>query len=109
MSVLPWEDAEVPPRGRFGRGLPAPTVDGMDALNALTSVVASHGEHGHIWFPFGLFWLALLGLGIWFLVRSRRFRTPPTGMERAREILAERFARGELTGEEYRERLEQLR
>jgi putative membrane protein len=33
----------------------------------------------------------------------------PTGMERARDILAERFARGEITGEEYRERLEQLR
>jgi uncharacterized membrane protein len=30
-------------------------------------------------------------------------------MERARDILAERYARGELTVDEYRERLEQLK
>ena len=81
----------------------------MNTLDAVTWVVASHGKHDGFWFPFGLLWLALLGFGIWFFfVRSRRFRQP-TGMERARDILAERFARGELTGEEYRERLEQLR
>ena len=81
----------------------------MSTLNAVTSVVASHGEHDHhYWFPFGLLWLVLLGIGIWFLVRGRRYRQP-SGMERARDILAERYARGEITGEEYRERLEQLR
>lgn len=80
----------------------------MNTLNALTSVVASHGEHDGYWFPFGLLWLALLAVGIWFLVRGRRFRQP-SDMDRARGILAERFARGEITGEEYRERLEQLR
>ena len=81
----------------------------MNTLNAVTSVVASHGEHDGFWFPFGLLWLALIGVGIWFLVRGGRFRRPPSGMEQARDILAERFARGELTGEEYRERLEQLK
>jgi len=80
----------------------------MNTLNAVTSVVASHGEHDGYWFPFGLLWLALLAVGIWFLVRGRRFRQP-SDMDRARGILAERFARGEITGEEYRERLEQLR
>jgi putative membrane protein len=81
----------------------------MNTLNALTSVVASQGEHDGFWFPFGLLWLALLGFGIWFLfIRGRRARQP-TGMERAQDILAERFARGEITGDEYRERLEQLR
>jgi len=30
-------------------------------------------------------------------------------VDRARDILAERYARGELTTDEYRERLEQLR
>jgi putative membrane protein len=80
----------------------------MDTLNALTSVVGSHGEHDHFWFPFGLLWLAVLGVGIWFLVRGRRFRQP-SGLEHARGILAERYARGEISGEEYRERLEQLR
>jgi putative membrane protein len=80
----------------------------MNTLNALTSVVASHAGHDGYWVPFGFLWLALLAVGIWFLVRGRRFRGP-SDMDRAREILAERFARGEITGEEYRERLEQLR
>jgi putative membrane protein len=35
--------------------------------------------------------------------------TPPDPRDRAREILAERYARGELTTEEYRERVDQLR
>jgi putative membrane protein len=80
----------------------------MNTLSAITSVVASHGEHDHYWFPFALFWLVLLGLGIWFVVRNRGYRQP-SGTDRARDILAERYARGEITGEEYRERLEQLR
>ncbi len=79
----------------------------MSTLNAVTSVVGSHGEH-HGFFPFALLWVALLGAGIYFLVRNRRSRQP-SGMERARDILAERYARGEITGEEYRERLEQLK
>jgi putative membrane protein len=108
MCVLPRGEAEVPSRGRFGGRVPARTVDGMNTLNAITSVVGSHGEHGGFWFPFGLLWLALLGVGIWFLVRGRRFRQP-SGMERARDILAERYARGEITHDEYRERLEQLK
>ena len=33
----------------------------------------------------------------------------PDPLDRAREILAERYARGELTTEEYRERVDQLR
>lgn len=87
----------------------ARTVGGMNALNALTSVVASHGEHDGYWFPFAFLWLVLLGVLIWFLVgRGRRYRHV-SGHERAQDILAERFARGEITGEEYRERLEQLR
>jgi putative membrane protein len=81
----------------------------MNALDTLTSVVASHGEHDGYWFPFAFLWLVLLGVLIWFLVtRGRRWR-PPSGTDRASDILAERFARGEITGEEYRERLEQLR
>lgn len=88
--------------------MPAPSVTVMNTLNAVTSVVASHGEHDGYWFPFGFLWLALLAVGIWFLVRGRRFR-PPSDMDRARGILAERYARGEITGDEYRERLEQLR
>ena len=45
---------------------------------------------------------------VWLV--SRRWRTAPgDGLDPAREILAERFARGELSADEYRERLEQLR
>ena len=82
----------------------------MNTYDALTSVVASHGEDGHYWFPFAFFWLVLLGLFVWFVVRGGSWRhRHPSDMDRARGILAERFARGEITGEEYRERLEQLR
>ena len=40
-------------------------------------------------------------------VETPRVETP--GVQRARDILAERYARGEIDGEEYRGRLEQLR
>lgn len=52
------------------------------------------------WMGFGMvaFWV-LVGLAIWFLVR------PSVPRERGpEEILAERFARGEVSAEEYEER-----
>jgi putative membrane protein len=53
-------------------------------------------------------WFAIAVTVVWLL--SRRWREPRSGgLDRAREILAERYARGELTSEEYRDRLEQLR
>ena len=52
--------------------------------------------------------LALIGLGVWAIVRSTQHRAPHPH-DRAREILAERFARGELTPEEYQERAQHLR
>jgi putative membrane protein len=67
---------------------------------------------GGPWFPFfpliPLFWLLLIGGLVFALVRWGRPHGP-TGLERAREILAERFARGEISPNEYRERLEALR
>jgi putative membrane protein len=109
MCVLLEGEVEVPSGGRFGRVLGSRTVAGMNTLNAITSVVGSHGEHDGFWFPFAFLWLVLLGAGIWFFVtRGRRWREP-SGIDRAKGILAERYARGEITGEEYRERLEQLR
>jgi putative membrane protein len=51
-----------------------------------------------------LFWIALL-VGAWFLFRrDDRGRT-----QSAEEILGERYARGEITLEEYRQRREVLR
>jgi putative membrane protein len=52
--------------------------------------------------------LVLIGLGIWWLVRSKSNKRESHPDDRAREILAERFARGEITHEEYRERRRQL-
>jgi putative membrane protein len=69
------------------------------------AVLANRGDG---WWPLWLlFWLAVVAAAAWFL--WRRWRQPPRdGLDRAREILAERYAAGELTSDEYRERLEQL-
>ncbi len=58
--------------------------------------------------------LALAVLGIWALIvwlrnnRTAATMSAPGGRNRAREVLDERYARGELTTEEYRERLSVL-
>ncbi len=51
-----------------------------------------------------LFWVAIIAGAVWYLGRSRERRPG-----RAREILEERYASGELSTEEYRERLDHLR
>jgi putative membrane protein len=77
---------------------------------ALTGVLASNGEHGGWWPIWPLLWVALIGTLVWFLLRRRTAAAGPSDASgRAKEILAERFARGEITSEEYRERLDQLR
>jgi putative membrane protein len=63
---------------------------------------------GWLWGPIVLLWAALIATVVWFVARTAR-STERSGAERARDVLAERYARGELTTEEYRERLEQLR
>jgi putative membrane protein len=62
----------------------------------------------HAWWPiWPILWIAVIAAAVWFL--SRRWRRPDDGsLDSARKILADRFARGELTHEEYRERLAQL-
>jgi putative membrane protein len=74
----------------------------------ITTLLASSGDgwDHHWWWPLWLVvWLAAIGAVIWFVSRRRR----DDGLQSARAILAERYARGELSGEEYRERVEQLR
>jgi putative membrane protein len=67
--------------------------------------------HGWMWLWGGLMMLSVvvvIGLVVWAILRS----TQPSVSgphDRAREILAERLARGEITPEEYRERAQQLR
>jgi putative membrane protein len=69
-----------------------------------------HDGHAHggwwVLFPigFGLFWLLVLGGGFYLL--SKRLRWRGGGAE---NVLAERYARGEIDEEEYRERLNVLR
>jgi putative membrane protein len=78
-------------------------------MNTLSSLIlfTHDGDWGHSWWPLWLlFWAALIGLGVWFVIRRRGHRHDP--LDRAREVLAERFASGELTGEEYRQRLDEL-
>jgi putative membrane protein len=79
-------------------------------MTGLTSLLASLGDDGeHWWVVFPFFWLLWLGViatVLFFVFRRRPGRC--AGTDRARAILAERFARGEISGEELRERLEQL-
>jgi putative membrane protein len=78
----------------------------MTAIHDITPFLAgSDWDHGGFWWlPFWLLWLVLFGAAIWFVVRKARPRRPS-----ATDILAERYARGELDSEEYRERLSELR
>ena len=93
-------------------------------IGALTNgVLADPGEYGdHMSWGAGWMWLwgflmmaAVIALVVW-LIRagtaphdssaSRGRNADPT--ERAREILSERYARGDITTEEYRERMAEL-
>ena len=78
----------------------------MSTIPLSSGVLAEHG--GGWWLLWPLVWLAVAVAVVWFVSRRRR-RPREGGLDRAGEILAERYARGELTSDEYRERLEQLR
>jgi putative membrane protein len=82
----------------------------MPAFHDIAPLLAdSTRDHaGFWWFPFTSLWVVVLGTAIWFVVRTRRHGAR-SGFEQATEILAERYARGELSTEEYRERLDELR
>lgn len=75
-----------------------------------TLLAHANGDwHPGPWGPLMLLlWAAVIGAVVWFVVRRARPHERG-GTERASDILAERYARGELSAEEYRERLEQLR
>lgn len=66
------------------------------------------GGAGPWWFLFPLLWVVLIGTVIWMLVRDRR-RRAARPIQRATEILATRYAQGEIDGEEYRRRLDEIR
>jgi putative membrane protein len=80
----------------------------MTTLTDITPFLAnSNWDHdGFWWGPFWLLWLVVIGTVIWLL--ARRTRQAPTGIDRAKDILAERYAKGEISRDEYRERLTEL-
>jgi putative membrane protein len=79
----------------------------MLALTSLFVYASSSHDGGHWWIVFPILWALLLGAVIVLLWRRGR-RYPPDGGDPAKRILGERFARGEISADEYRERLAQL-
>ena len=81
----------------------------------LTQLAAAPPVHGGMhdgppWFVGLIFLLliaALIGTAIWRLIRGGRCRDR-SGIDRAKDFLADRYARGELSTEDYRERLHEL-
>jgi putative membrane protein len=78
-------------------------------------MLAMAAQAAHAWGPvhwwpfFPIFWLLLWGVVLFALFRSRR-RWGRWHAERApQDVLAERYARGEISEEEYRERLAVLK
>jgi putative membrane protein len=88
----------------------------MGAVTMLGSVVADRYRmmddgNGWGWLGVGMMLLlvvAVVGLVAWVIIRSTTQGNRPQPHDRAREILAERLARGEITPDEYRERAQHL-
>ena len=80
-------------------------------VNTASNILASAhwGPAGGWWFGplIPLLWIAVIAGIVWLFTRRRHHDFGV--LERARGVLAERFARGELSPEEYRERLSQLK
>ena len=75
---------------------------------AATTVLADSWHHDHAWWPIlSLFWLILVGALVFLFARRgwRGVGRPST----AEAILAERYARGEISADEYKERLSNLK
>jgi putative membrane protein len=82
----------------------------MNTLTDITTLAADAGWHhdgAGWWIIFPVLWAAVLATVVWLVIRTTR-RREPSGTERARDILAERYARGEISLEEYRERRNEL-
>jgi putative membrane protein len=79
----------------------------------MTAFVAGDDWGGWHWLAplWLLFWALVVFLAVRFVLGRRgwRRRGPGDPLDEARSILAQRFARGEIDGEEYRGRLAELR
>jgi putative membrane protein len=79
----------------------------VNAIAALPLLTHHADDWGHPWWPLWLLlWAALIGTTAWLIVKRRDRRPDP--LDHARAVLAERYAQGELTGEDYRDRLDEL-
>jgi putative membrane protein len=80
-------------------------------MTLMTLLASQTHDWDHGWWPlWPLLWLGVIVTVVWLVTRRRRTAArPQSGADRARDILAERYARGEITSDEYRERSEQLR
>jgi putative membrane protein len=77
-----------------------------EVLEMETTVLAGFGWGGGPWFLFfPLLWIGLF-VGAFFLFRRRRDHWQTHSAE---EVLAERYAKGEISADEYRQRLGVLR
>ena len=87
----------------------------MMGFTSLMGIIGDYNDN-HMWGG-GWAWLAMtlmmvlgaavIGVVVWVIVRGSQHR-PVSDLESARAILAERLARGDITPEEYRERLQHL-
>lgn len=64
---------------------------------------------GWMWLWMVLLWLVVLAAVVWLVSSTQRRDRPADTSERARQMLAERYARGDIDTEEYHERLDALR
>ena len=80
------------------------------AVMTMAAEIAAQGGWGPgPWWPiFPLFWVIFLGAVIFAVLRSRRGGRWHHGHS-VQDVLAERYARGEISVEEYRERLSVLK
>jgi putative membrane protein len=83
----------------------------MEALTTAAGFAAGGDWGPGGWWPvFPIFWLLFWGVLIFALFRFRGGRWRPQPQRpHSEEVLAERYARGEITVEEYRERLRILK
>jgi putative membrane protein len=81
----------------------------MAVMTTATDVLAAGWGPGAWWPIFPLFWVLFWGLVIFAVFRFRRGRGPWHQARSGEGVLSERYARGEITEEEYRERLNVLR
>jgi putative membrane protein len=94
--------------------------EGSDMIAAMRvqTMVADATGYGHMdgfgWGMIGMGWLMILivgGLVVWAVVYTSSRSSSPSESSQvsAERILADRFARGEIDTDEYRDRLEELR